>query len=365
MSRSRITGTAVVVALALAVACSRQSSSPVSPSGQGTGGNAPVAADGSTLKATPPTPTSPINNQVVTEAPTLSAGASTMKFADGAVQYRFQLFNEAGALAQDSGLVNAPAFRVTAALNFRVRYTWRVRAEYQGAIGPWSAVASFVSPEGGYIRGSEVFDPLFNGATVGERIGSTTFVGEKGIRLDSNQSFVRYLIPQTITSGEFSMEVEGLRANAPGDKSKVFGMQSGTDDYITNDYRVDVQYRGSGGFPPNAITFRAIYGGADDLDVRYEPDTAVRLNSAIALNPATTYYWKATWGSEFRVTVKEGGINGRTIYDVGVRSPRGTYNPRPHYAFIGTPTGRSGAESATIPGTIYRNVYIGARPRPF
>jgi hypothetical protein len=34
------------------------------------------------------------------------------------------------------------------------------------------------------------------------------------------------------------------------------------------------------------------------------------------------------------------------------------------YAFIGTPTGRSGAESASIPGAIYRNVWIGARPRP-
>ena len=108
----------------------------------------------------------------------------------------------------------------------------------------------------------------------------------------------------------------------------------------------------------------SLYGSTDGLDVRYEPSTETRLNSVFALNPATTYYWKATWGSEFRVTVKEGGINGRTIYDVGVRSPRGTYNPVPMYAFIGTPTGRSGAESASIPGTIYRNVYIGARPRP-
>jgi hypothetical protein len=364
MSRSSVTATVAVISLALTAACGRESSSPVSPSGQG-GGPAPVAADGSTLKATPPTPTSPINNQTVTEAPMLTATGSTMKFADGALQYRFQLFNEAGALTQDSGVVNTPAFRVTTALGLRARYTWRVRAEYQGAFGPWSAVASFVSPEGGYLRANEVFDPLYNGATVGERIGPTTFIAGKGIRLESNVSYVRYLIPQTITSGEFSMEVEGLAANAPGDKSKVFGMQAGTDDYITNDYRVDVQYRGTGGFPPNAITFRALYGSADDLDVRYEPDTLTRLNSAVLLNPSTTYFWKATWGAEFRVTVREGSSSGRVLYDVGVRSPRGTYNPMPHYAFIGTPTGRSGAESASIPGTIYRNVYIGARPRPF
>jgi hypothetical protein len=56
---------------------------------------------------------------------------------------------------------------------------------------------------------------------------------------------VRYLIPQTITSGEFSVEVEGLQTNAPNGKSKVLGMQEGTDDYITNPFRVDVQYRGT------------------------------------------------------------------------------------------------------------------------
>jgi len=160
------------------------------------------------------------------------------------------------------------------------------------------------------------------------------------------------------------MEVEGLRANALGDKSKVFGMQEGQGDFITNPFRVDIQYRGVNGFPPNAITFRALYGSATDLDVRYEPATHVRLASVYLLDPATTYYWKATWGSEFRVIVKEGGINGTTIYDVGVPSPNGTYSPSPHYAYLGAPIGRSGTESASIPGAIFRNVWIGAGPRP-
>jgi hypothetical protein len=68
-------------------------------------------------------------------------------------------------------------------------------------------------------------------------------------------SHVRYLLAQTITAGEFSADVEGLRANAPGDKSKVFGMQEGLNDFITNRYRVDIQYRGTTGAPPNAITW--------------------------------------------------------------------------------------------------------------
>ena len=103
------------------------------------------------------------------------------------------------------------------------------------------------------------------------------------------------------------MDVEGLRANGPGDKTKVFGMQEGQDDFITNKFRVDIQYRGTTGFPPNAITFRALNGDRDDLDVRYEPDTATRMASVFLLNPANVYHWKATWGSEFRVTVRDGG----------------------------------------------------------
>jgi hypothetical protein len=356
---------ALSIAFALAVACSRQGSTITSPTGPSTAVSAGAAADGSTLKATPPTPLSPVNDQAVSDAPTLTASASNLKYGQGALQYRFELFNESGAKVQESGLVASPAFKVTAALDFKKRYTWHARAEYQGAVGPWSATASFVSPEGGYIRGNEVFDPLYNGQSVGDLVGNTSFVADKGIRLNDGTGYVRYLIPQTITAGEFSAEVEGLRANAPGNKSKVFGMQEGQTDFITNRYRVDIQFRGASGSPPNSITFRALYGSADDLSLRYEPDTATRYNSVYNLNPSTTYFWKTTWGNgEFRVTVREGGATGAIIYNQGVPTPRGTYSPSPHYAYLGAPVGRSGDESVSIPGAIYRNVWISARPRP-
>jgi hypothetical protein len=64
------------------------------------------------------------------------------------------------------------------------------------------------------------------------------------------------------------------------------------------------------------------------------------------------------------VQVYEGGIGGRLIYNIGVNSPRGSYNPQPQFAYLGAPPQRSG-EDASIPGTIYRNMWIGARPRPF
>lgn len=367
MSR-RFTVTATAALLALAIACSRQSATPVSPSGSGAQG-ADAAADGSTLKVTAPGVVSPTNDAQQTDVPTLTASAATAKFGatlPGALAYRFQVNDASGNLVQDSGPVGSLAWRPSAQLAFKARHTWRVRAEFGGDAGPWSAPASFISSEGGYIRGSEVFDPLYNGSSVGQAVGPVTFTAE-GARLETNAAYVRYAIPVTISSGEFAVEIKGLRGNAPGDKSKVFGMMQGnpdSNDYITNPYRVDVQYRGTSGFPPNSITYRVLYGSADDTSVRYEPTTDQRMISVKSLDPNTWYYWRYTWGKQVRVTVNEGGPGGRLIYDITRNANNGSYNPQPHYAFIGAPSGRSGTESASIPGTIYRNVWISTRPKP-
>ena len=368
MSRARITVMGLAALLALAVACSRQSASPSSPSAPNAA-SGEAAADGSTLKVSAPVPASPVNDAQQQDSPTLTTSAVAMRFGGpppGPLSYRFQVFNAGGASVVDSGPVVSLAYKVTAALTFKVRHTWRVRAEFGNEVGPWSAVASFISSEGGYIRGNEVFDPLFNGTTVGQGVGPLSFSAE-GVKLETVSSYVRYLIPQTINSGEFAVEIKGLRTNASGDKSKVFGIMQGnpdTEDYITNPYRVDVQYRGTAGSPPNSITYRVLYGSATDTNVRYEPLTDSRLASVRNLDPNTYYYWRYTWGKTVRVTVQTGGPTGPVIYDVSRNSNNGSYNPQPMYAFIGTPAGRSGAESASIPGTIYRNVWISTRPKP-
>jgi hypothetical protein len=356
----RLVFPAAVCALAIAVACSR-SAAPAAPTAPAAA--ATTAADGTTLKVSAPAPTSPISGQQVTDNPTLTATASTGG-GTAALQYRFQLFNESGTKVEESDLVTTPSYKVTSTLDFAKNYTWRARAEYQSHVGPWSAAAAFVSPEGGYIHTGEVFDPITNGKTVGERFGATTFLGTSGIRLDTGTSYVRYTIPGSVTAGEFSMEVSGLAPNGPGDKVKVLSMSSNGPDFITDDYRVDVQYRGITGVPPNSITFRALYGSATDLSKRYEPDTATRNSSVFNLSPSVFYYWKFTWGSEARVTVRAGGINGPIIYNVGVASPIGTYRPSPWYAYLGAPSGRSGTEAASPPGAIYRNVWISSRARP-
>ncbi len=244
------------------------------------------------------------------------------------------------------------------------RFYWRARMRQGSTVSEWSPTKTFKSRLMGFLRAGELYDPLIHGETVGQIVGSASFIPGKGIQLNNGQSHVKYLLPQTITNGEFSMDVEGLRANGPGDKAKVFGMQEGQGDFITNKYRVDIQYRGTSGVPPNAIQWRVLYGSSDDLDVRYEPDTAKRFASVLLLNPSTTYHWKATWGSDFRLIVREGGMGGAELYNYGLPTPRGTYSPNPHYVYLGAPVGRSGNESASIANTIYRNVWIGNRPRP-
>ena len=299
----------------------------------------------------------------------------------GARTYEFQVSDNTGFIAVTTSNIEGFAATVgksgvSEGTNGRTSFTpetdlqpttlfyWRARAIQGTVTSAWSPTGIFRSKLVGFNRPGELYDPLIHEETVGERVGSTTFIKGVGIQLNNGQSHVRYLLPQTITSGEFSMDVEGLGANGPGDKAKVFGMQEGQGDFITNDYRVDIQYRGTAGFPPNAIQWRVIYGDADDLDVRYEPDTAKRFASVFLLNPSTVYHWKFTWGSQIQLVMREGGVTGRTLYDYGMPAPDGRYAPNPHYAYLGAPVGRSGGESASIAGTIYRNVWLSNRPRP-
>jgi hypothetical protein len=341
---------------------------------------------------TPVAPTPPVNisapaiespadgEQLDTLRPTLTVRNAAAD-QNGARMYEFQISDSTNFTAATTSSVvgfaatvgksgvpegssGRTAFTPDQDLQPTTMFYWRARAVQGTATSAWSPTSRFKSRLVGFNRGGELYDPLIHGETVGERVGSTSFIDGKGIQLNNGTSFVKYLLPETISNGEFSMDVEGLRANAPGDKAKVFGMQEGQSDFITNRYRVDIQYRGTTGAPPNAIQWRVLYGSADDLSVRYEPDTAKRMASVFLLDPATTYHWKATWGSDFHLVVRTGGMNGSVLYDYGLPTPRGRYAPNPHYAYLGAPVGRSGNESASIAGTIYRNVWIGSRPRP-
>src|SRR5438093_945972 len=148
MQRQSVVVIGVAALVAVTLACGRTSNNPTSPSAAATAASN-ASSDGSTLKATAPVPQSPINDQRLEDSlPTFTASAAAAKFGgDVALQYRFQIFNPAGALVQDSGLVSGTSWKIPNELEFNSRHTWRVRAEYQGAAGPWSSTASFLSQE--------------------------------------------------------------------------------------------------------------------------------------------------------------------------------------------------------------------------
>lgn len=362
--------------LALAVvvvACGDDKKSPTTPTpgGGGTGG---------TAKLTAPAVSTPADEEQLDNLrPTLTVRNGTSD-TTGSRTYEFQISDSSDFAASSvsfgpfkvvlnksavpEGASGSTSFVVDTDLQPTTRFYWRARVVQGSSTSDWSPTAKFKTKLVGYNRPGELYDPLIHGETVGTIVGSVSFIPGKGAVLNNGQSHIKYLLPQTVSAGEFSMDVEGLAANAPGDKAKVFGMQEGQTDFITNDYRVDIQYRGTTGVPPNAIQWRVIYGDADDLSVRYEPDTAKRMASVYLLSASTTYRWRATWGSAFNVTVLQGGENGTPLYDYGLPTPRGAYTPNPHYAYLGAPVGRSGTEAASIAGATYRNVWLGSRPRP-
>jgi hypothetical protein len=97
----------------------------------------------SSLKATAPVPVSPVHDQVLS-GNTFTATPAVPQFGAIALQYRFQIFSDTGSQVLDSGLVNSPVWK-TSNLTPNKRFTWKVRAEFEGTPGPWSTTASFQS----------------------------------------------------------------------------------------------------------------------------------------------------------------------------------------------------------------------------
>jgi len=361
MRRTTFAAAALVCVVGTAAACGRSSQTPASPSNV-TPGGIEAATDGAGLKVTAPAPQFPING-VKPEEPqiVLRIGNASAKFATGVpLSYRFEVQNAGGTQVYLSPLITGgngtTSHEVTANLDADQTYRWRARAEYLGMTGPWSDLASFIAPAtSGYIRGNELYDPLINGKTVGELRGDVSFVPGRGIRLNSQLGYVSYELGQTLTNGEFSILVSELATNTKGGKTKLFAMAQGYDDIVTNDRRMTVEKRGD---PPGIVAWRMLTHG-DQIDT----EGAERMY--VEFNPALDYFWKATWGGNaFNLLIREGGVNGPVIYDMGKGYEGRDYDPNPHVVYLGAPVGRSGEDGASVNGVIIRQVWVSGRPRP-
>lgn len=348
-----------LAAIAAAIACSNGSKNPVTPSVVGSAsGGASATDDTVTLKATAPTPTSPINGEEVTvQRPSLVVAAATGKYATATFSYRFQVVDEAGALVYDSGALAAGVLSYTVPENLPndKLFRWRARAELSGSVGPWSAYATFRSqkqPEG-YVRGSEVFDPLTNGKTVGQAFG-VTFIPGKGVRLDTRTSYVEYRIA-TLTDGEFSLEAEGIANSSEEWKTKIMSMLEEGTNTTDNPYRVTIDKRSEWENQGSRVRYTMRSRGVDAGEPKGGPQI---------WNPKQTYGWLFEWRNGMsRLRVFDGGFksNPPVKEDLGV-AYKAPYAPVVHLVRLGSVGGRN--EPETLPNVIIRNVWISAAPRP-
>ena len=352
--------------LAVAVACSKSSPTPVSPGANGAlVGEA--AADGSNLKVTAPSAQSPVNG-AQPQALTLVAGASTAQFASSlpSLTYEFQILTAGGTVIPGCTTMASPSGNTVTAspactIEFDANHRWRVRARMGAAFGPWSAESTFRSPVGGYINGNEIYDPLYNGITVGQRAGSTTFIANTGLRLNTQESYVTYVLNPNLQAGEVSVMVTGIDEGNPGDKTKVFSMQEGSGADVTdNDYRVTVEKRGAQYVTPGAVTWRLITGDAGQHDRIFDGDRI-----GVAFSDERWYFWQFKWQTgSAGLIVREDGPNGRVIYNSSKGTGGNPYRPVPHIVRLGQIPGRAGPIDASVPGAVYKNLWVSSRPRP-
>jgi hypothetical protein len=270
-----VLGAAILIAAS--VACQKSESlTPIVPTAV-----TATPAGGATLKSSAPTPQSPVNDiRLETfSIPTLTAGPSTPTNGGTgvAVQYRFQLLNEAGGVLEESSLRSTSSWTPSVNLDFDKRYRWQVRAEFDGAVSAWSTPASFLSPNGGFIRGSQVFDPLTNGRTVGSMVGGHFVTGPNGgWEADTRGDGLQYDIP-TCASCKVEFDVtnfgggEGMSAQVDvkwfsmGDRTAWGGFTPFRD----HPWKMHLEQRSDGDGTGMQVIWR---NGAADADTDGDPE---------------------------------------------------------------------------------------------
>jgi hypothetical protein len=146
MFRTTVRSSTVLALIVALASCSEAPNSAVSPSA--TSGSTDAAADGTTLKVGAPTPSSPVGGgRTETRRPTFVFGPATGRHTGVTPGYRVDVLDANGNLLAFRDLIpGQTSFEADVDLEYDRVYLWRVRAELDGAFGPWSSVASFQAP---------------------------------------------------------------------------------------------------------------------------------------------------------------------------------------------------------------------------
>ncbi len=319
---------------------------------------------GITLKAPAPELLSPANGAMI-------SSTSTVAFVVGRVQglnatfpitFEFDIARQGGTQLDNTrltqGLSGNTTYTMTRQLDVNTVYTWRVRATYQGAFGPWSPTFTFRTPDipAGHVLPGEIVDPLLDGRTVGTIVGGVNIIPGVGAQILNQSSLIRYTLTTPLEAGEMSMMVTNFDVTSPGDKSKVFSMQQGDSDITDNAYRFTAEMRGSAYAEPGTVAFRIIYGDGEARDGERQ---------VLSFSRTRWYYWRFSWRTgSATLQVRADGPTGPVLYEQNVASGASPYRPVPHRVYIGAPIGRAGPIDASLGGMIVKDFRISALPRP-
>jgi hypothetical protein len=225
-------------------------------------------------------------------------------------------------------------------------FFWRARATVGVTTGPFSPSGRFQFRGGVSSGGGSdtvlLFDPLTNGASLGDQRGGT-FTPE-GWRVEASSNYIVYDMP-TIESGFLEFDVKGLDIRNPTrDARHLFFMWDPSlgSDMTSNRFRVSLQ-KLDGRSSVNDLWLRLRFisqGRQIDLG-----------NTFRGWSPERTYRIRFQWGGEGQNARL--WINGQQIF--GFDYPR-PYVPAVHRIELGA-AGR--AESPE--GAIYSNMVIGTR----
>ena len=335
-----------------------------------------------TAPATPPAPatlTKPVADspgdgaQLDNIRPTLTVVNGTPN-QSGTRTYEFQISDNSAFTASANAVSSTEVsedssgrtkFTVGQDLQPTTTYYWHARVSQGTSKSDWSDTRSFKTKLVGFNRPGALYDPLVNGETVGSIGGSgnITWVPGEGIRMNDELAYVVYELPQVLSSGEISVEVTGLHPDGPLGKPRIFSILDRLGVIASSSrYSMNVQYRGAGGNPNNCIAWKAIFG---DNSQSLEATTAQRFSSVYLLDPSKVYLWQGIWTpNSFRLVVKEGSTTGSVVYDLGVQSATGNWNPAKMFAFLGTNNGSFVEFDGTYAGMTLRNLWVGSTPRP-
>ena len=366
MYRHKYAVLGAMVAAALGVACSN-AANPISPNAAMPGSGA-AGPNGETLKIAAPGPTSPSGGATGTFPLTLTVANVSGTYRSFPVTLRYEIKNAAGTTVvtgtQAASSGSSTSIVVNGAVPFDASLTWRVRAEYNGAAGPWSAAASFRSPAGSYIKGNEVLDLLTDGNTVGQRRGNTSFVPGQGIKLNDYTGYVAYELPTNLQTGEFGAMITGVDEGNPCSKCKVLSMAEGCHgDVTTNDYRFTLEVRGSTYPQPGAVQVRVITGDSRETAHRITDFTRIQ----VPWTRTNWYFFKLFWNSNTAragFEIREGGPTGPVLLTETKTTSGHPYRPVPHCLVLGSTLARGGLEDSTHPGITAKHVWASGSARP-